>query len=73
MVKDSIKEPNVPDKRQVLIELSCASQNCDPCTYPNCQRYVRELPKSKKPVVRRIRELSAEEFQRLARMPRTME
>jgi hypothetical protein len=73
MVKDSIKEPNVPDKRQVLIELSCASQNCDPCTYPNCQRYVREMPKSKKPVVRRIRELSVEEFQRLARMPRTME
>ena len=70
MVKDSIKEPNVPDKRQVLIELSCASQNCDPCTYPNCQRYVREMPKSRKPVVRRIKEVSAEEFRRLAKMLR---
>jgi hypothetical protein len=73
MVKDPIKEPNVPDKRQVLIELSCASQNCDPCTYPNCQRYVREMPRGKKPVVRRVRELSTEEFRRLARMPRTVE
>jgi hypothetical protein len=70
MVKDPIKEPNVPDKRQVLIELSCASQNCDPCTYPNCQRYVREMPKSRKPVVRRIKEVSAEEFRRLAKMLR---
>lgn len=73
MVKDPVKEPNVPDKRQVLIELSCASQNCDPCTYPNCQRYVRELPKSKKPVVRRVRELTAEEFRRMAKMPRSVE
>jgi hypothetical protein len=73
MVKDPVKEPNVPDKRQVLIELSCASQNCDPCTYPNCQRYVRELPKSRKPVVRRVRELSAEEFKKMTKMPRTME
>jgi len=73
MVKDPVKEPNVPDKRQVLIELSCASQNCDPCTYPNCQRYVRELPKSRKPVVRRVRELSAEEFRRMAKMPRSVE
>lgn len=73
MAKDNVKDPNVPDKRQVLIELSCASQNCDPCTYPNCQRYVREMPKSKKPIVRRIREVSAEEFRRLARMPRTVE
>lgn len=73
MVKEPVKEPNVPDKRQVLIELSCASQNCDPCTYPNCQRYVRELPKSKKPVVRRVRELTAEEFRRMAKMPRSVE
>ena len=73
MVKDSIKEPNVPDKRQVLIELSCASQNCDPCTYPNCQRYVREMTKPKKPVIRRVRELSPEEFQKMTRMPRTKE
>jgi hypothetical protein len=73
MVKDPIKEPNVPDKRQVLIELSCASQNCDPCTYPNCQRYVREMPKAKKPVIRRVRELSADEFKKMTKLPRTKE
>jgi len=73
MIKETEKLPDVPDRRQVLIELSCASQNCDPCTYPNCQRYVREMPKSKKPVVRRVRELSNEEFRRLAKMPRTQE
>ncbi len=73
MVKIIDKVPEAPDKRLVLIELSCASQNCDPCTYPNCQRYVRELPRSKKPVVRRIRELSTEEFRKMARMPRSVE
>jgi hypothetical protein len=31
------------------------------------------MPKSKKPVVRRVRELSNEEFRRLAKMPRTQE
>lgn len=73
MAKVIEKVPEAPDKRQVLIELSCASQNCDPCTYPNCQRYVREQQKSKKPVIRRIRELSNEEFRRLAKMPRSVE
>jgi len=73
MVKEALKVPDAPDKRQVLIELSCASQNCDPCTYPNCQRYVREMPKGKKPVIRRVRELSNEEFRQLARMPRSQE
>jgi hypothetical protein len=73
VVKETPKLLNVPDKRQVLIELSCASESCDPCTYPNCQRYVRENTKSKKPVVRRVRELSAEEFQKMTKMPRTKE
>ncbi|MBM4248434.1 MAG: hypothetical protein FJ149_03190 [Euryarchaeota archaeon] len=73
MVKIIEKVPGTPDKRQVLIELSCASESCDPCTYPNCQRYVREQSKSKKPVIRRIRELSAEEFRKMTKTPRSKE
>lgn len=73
MAKEAGKEPDVPDKRQVLIELSCASQECNPCTYPNCQRYIREMSKKDKPVVTKVTEISASEFRRLARMPRTIE
>ena len=73
MARETDRVPDAPDKRKVLIELSCASTKCDPCTYPNCQRYVRELPKTKKPVVNRVTEVSAEEFRRLARMPRSRE
>jgi hypothetical protein len=73
MVKEAAKLPDVPDKRQVLIELSCASQECNPCTYPNCQRYVRETTRKKKPLVTNVTEISTEEFRRLARMPRTKE
>ncbi len=29
----------------MLLELSCADRHCDPCTYPDCQRYVREFKK----------------------------
>lgn len=28
--------------RFVLVELSCSNVQCSPCTYPNCQRFVRE-------------------------------
>ena len=73
MAKENEKEPDAPDKRQVLIELSCASKECNPCTYPNCQRYVREMSKKVKPVVTSVREVSAEEFRRLAKMPRSKE
>jgi hypothetical protein len=73
MVKIIKDVPDAPDKRQVLIELSCASQNCDPCTYPNCQRYVRELPKNKKPVVKQVKELTREEFRKMTKMPRSVE
>ena len=73
MAKEAVKVPDAPDSRQVLIELSCASKECNPCTYPNCQRYIREMPKSKKPVVYKVTEVSREEFRRLARMPRTIE
>jgi len=73
MVKETEKVPDAPDKRKVLIELSCYSKQCDPCTYPNCQRYIREMSKKKRPVVTRVTEISAEEFRRLAKMPRTNE
>ncbi|MDH4123953.1 MAG: hypothetical protein OEV21_07725 [Thermoplasmata archaeon] len=35
-------------QRYLMIELACDETQCNPCTYPNCQRYVRHLPKSKK-------------------------
>ena len=35
------------DRRYMLLELSCADRHCDPCTYPNCQRFSRELGKKK--------------------------
>jgi hypothetical protein len=34
--------------RYVMIELSCDQTQCRPCTYPNCQRYVRQQRMSKK-------------------------
>lgn len=33
--------------RVLLIELSCKDKKCDPCTYPNCQRFARIEPKKK--------------------------
>jgi hypothetical protein len=33
------------EERYLLVELSCKDQKCSPCTYPNCQRYVRTVPK----------------------------
>jgi hypothetical protein len=41
--------PDSPDKRYLMVELSCADRKCNPCTYPNCQRFARE--RIKKPVV----------------------
>jgi hypothetical protein len=35
------------DERYLLVELSCKDQKCSPCTYPNCQRFVRTAPKKK--------------------------
>ena len=35
------------EERYLLIELSCKDQKCSPCTYPNCQRFVRTAPKKK--------------------------
>jgi hypothetical protein len=35
------------EERYLLVELSCKDQKCSPCTYPNCQRFVRTTPKKK--------------------------
>ena len=35
------------EERYLLVELSCKDQRCSPCTYPNCQRFVRTVPKKK--------------------------
>lgn len=37
-----------PTRRYLMIELSCDQTQCKPCTYPNCQRYVRLQTKNKK-------------------------
>ncbi len=34
-------KPEQGNERYLLIELSCKDHKCSPCTYPNCQRYVR--------------------------------
>lgn len=44
------------DRRYMLLELACAERHCDPCTYPDCQRFVREMGK-KKPFTTRMFEL----------------
>ena len=40
-------EPTKGEERYLLVELSCKDQKCSPCTYPNCQRFVRTVPKKK--------------------------
>ncbi len=35
------------EERYLLVELSCKDHKCSPCTYPNCQRFVREVPKKR--------------------------
>ena len=34
--------------RVLLIELSCKDKKCNPCTYPNCQRFASEKLQGKK-------------------------
>ena len=46
-------------KRYLMIETSCDGTACDPCTYPNCQRFSRDMKlemkdKFQKPKVRRV-------------------
>jgi len=47
-----------PIDRYVLVELSCSNVQCAPCTYPNCQRFVRE--KREKAVVKGIKLVTTE-------------
>jgi hypothetical protein len=35
------------EERYLLVELSCKDHKCSPCTYPNCQRFVNEVPKKR--------------------------
>lgn len=55
-----------PDRRYVLVELACKEKKCDPCTYPNCQRYVREFRKKPR-FTTPLFELSREDWRKLRR------
>ena len=48
------------DRRYVLLELACAEKKCDPCTYPDCQRFTRETGK-RPPITTRMFELRSVE------------
>ncbi len=48
------------DRRYMLLELACAEKQCDPCTYPDCQRFVREVAK-RPPISTRMFELRSME------------
>lgn len=54
---DAVRETH--RQRYVLLELSCSERKCNPCTYPSCQRYEREVAK-KKPFKVKIMELSGD-------------
>jgi hypothetical protein len=45
--KMATQEQKTPkgEERYLLVELSCKDWKCSPCTYPNCQRFVRTTPK----------------------------
>lgn len=59
--KKSRKAPKEDiDRRYLLLELSCAGKKCDPCTYPNCQRFSREMGK-RPPITTRMFELRSVE------------
>jgi len=46
--KEDDKAQPKGEERYLLVELSCKDLKCDPCTYPNCQRFVRTAPQQKK-------------------------
>jgi len=59
--KGEVKPASSEDKqinRYLLIELSCSNVQCQPCTYPNCQRFVRE--KKEKPIAKGVRAVTTE-------------
>ena len=56
-IKKPITTPQDTRERVVLIELSCKDEKCSPCTYPNCQRFVREAQKKKAPFKVKVTEI----------------
>jgi hypothetical protein len=56
-IKKPITKPQDTRERLVLIELSCKDEKCSPCTYPNCQRFVREAQKKKAPFKVKVTEI----------------
>lgn len=63
-----------PTRRYLMIELSCDQTQCKPCTYPNCQRYVRQRMKNKKlaatikPIASKELEINASKESELSRI-----
>jgi len=55
-----VEEPKEMN-RYLMVELSCGETQCLPCTYPNCQRFVREHPKTKK-VALTVRDVTTKAF-----------
>jgi len=62
--EESVKTKDAAEKqikRYVLIELSCDVSSCSPCTYPDCQRYRRNVSlfgsAEKRPKINKITEL----------------
>jgi hypothetical protein len=41
-----VENPSMKDEERqwiMFVELSCKDKKCNPCTYPNCQRYQRQI------------------------------
>ena len=59
-VKKPMTTPKHSRDRILLVELSCKDKKCSPCTYPNCQRFVREAQKKKVPFKVKVTEVQAD-------------
>jgi len=59
-VKKPMTTPKDSRDRILLVELSCKDKKCSPCTYPNCQRFVREVQKKKAPFKVKVTEVQAD-------------
>ena len=57
--KDAGQAPQAKGQgdRVLLIELSCKDKKCSPCTYPNCQRFAKEMGKKKAPFSVKVTEI----------------
>ncbi|MBU1158139.1 MAG: hypothetical protein KKE24_02235 [Candidatus Thermoplasmatota archaeon] len=49
-IRKPVTKPEDTRERMLLVELSCKDEKCSPCTYPNCQRFVRADAQTKKKV-----------------------